>query len=365
MKKKIIGAVLTGALSLGVFNVQDTQAAEIHTFEKAQMHGDKAKKDLMTIKDNVKFSNVKIDAQVSREETPPSVSFSTQYKGTHFNVAKPEESWSRGFKGQNVKVAVLDTGIDVDHSDLYVSGGKSFVPYTTSYDDDQGHGTHVAGIIAAKDNSFGVVGIAPSAKLYAVKVLDDIGYGEVPWITKGIRWAIANDMDVINMSLGLDSWEESGANFNDFIAALNEADAAGITVVASAGNDGTYGLDYPAKHPTVISVGGIHSDTLEKVDFSNYANYLELVAPAYVMSTYPRDLESYIGVNGYEFMAGTSMSAPIVAGMAALYKSTFPTHAPSLVKTNMTNNSKWRYDLGAVGYDSWYGYGVSSNKNYY
>ncbi|MFB8733024.1 S8 family serine peptidase [Bacillus sp. SL00103] len=105
--------------------------------------------------------------------------------------------------GKNVKVAVLDTGIS-PHEDLKVSGGKSFVKYTTSYKDDQGHGTHVAGTIGALNNDYGTVGVASGAKLYAVKVLDKKGEGDLYSLLRGIDWAISNKMDIMNLSLSFE-----------------------------------------------------------------------------------------------------------------------------------------------------------------
>ena len=132
-------------------------------------------------------------------------------------------------KGRGIKVAILDTGIDLDHPDLQVAGDVTFVPGTTSGDDDNGHGTLVAGIIAALDNSIGTVGIAPEVELYAVKVLDKKGTGTMRAIRRGIEWAIDNDMQVINMSFGVAAKLGHGVR-----QALKEAYRAGIVIVAAA-----------------------------------------------------------------------------------------------------------------------------------
>lgn len=114
-----------------------------------------------------------------------------------------KQAIKEGVTGKNVKVAILDTGIS-PHEDLKVSGGKSFVKYTTSYKDDQGHGTHVAGTIGALNNDYGTVGVASGAKLYAVKVLDKKGEGDLYSLLRGIDWAISNKMDIMNLSLGFE-----------------------------------------------------------------------------------------------------------------------------------------------------------------
>lgn len=116
---------------------------------------------------------------------------------------KAQKVHKHGYAGQNVKVAVLDSGIDGKHEDLHVTGGVSFVPAESDpFVDPHKHGTHVAGTIAALDNKVGVVGVAPKASIYAVKVADENGDGYYSWIIKGIEWAIENDMDVINISMG-------------------------------------------------------------------------------------------------------------------------------------------------------------------
>jgi subtilisin len=149
-----------------------------------------------------------------------------------------------GRGGAGINVAVIDTGIDCSHPDLspnclygvnYVSKGKDPV-------DDHGHGTHVAGIIAARDNGFGVIGVAPEATLYAVKVLDANGFGSFSAVASGIVWATRNGMDVINMSLG-------GGGFSQAVAdAVEAAWADGVLVVSAAGNAGCWNTVLRAYH---------------------------------------------------------------------------------------------------------------------
>lgn len=115
---------------------------------------------------------------------------------------KADKVQAQGYKGANVKVGVLDTGIAASHSDLNVVGGASFVSGESYNTDGNGHGTHVAGTVAALDNSIGVLGVAPNVSLYAIKVLNSSGSGTYSAIVSGIEWATANNLDVINMSLG-------------------------------------------------------------------------------------------------------------------------------------------------------------------
>ncbi|NEW09151.1 S8 family serine peptidase [Paenibacillus sp. SYP-B3998] len=211
--------------------------------------------------------------------------------------------------GQGIKIAVLDTGIDSLNNDLHVTGGVSFP--SGSYEDVQGHGTKVAGIIASQINKIGIKGIAPSSELYAVKVLGDKGEGYYSQIISGIDWAIDNHMNIINMSFG--GLEESQA----LSEALQQAWQAGILLISAAGNDGINTLRYPANSETVLSVGSINQD-LSVSSFTNYGERLELLAPGTDILT------TSVG-NSYVKVWGTSASSAFVAGAAALVWSAHPT----------------------------------------
>ena len=213
--------------------------------------------------------------------------------------------------GYAVEVAVLDTGIDYEHPDLDANckGGINIINSRKSYKDDNGHGTHCAGIIAAEDNEEGVVGVAPEASLYGVKVLDRRGSGWVSDIIAGLDWCDKNGMDIVNMSFG-------GGYSSSLHDACDAAKDAGLLLVAAAGNDGGPVI-YPAAYESVIAVSATNSsDGL--ASFSNYGDEIAIAAPGVnILSTYKG--------GGYATGDGTSMAAPHVAGTLALSANIFAT----------------------------------------
>ncbi len=241
----------------------------------------------------------------------------------------------------DVDIAVIDTGIDAAHPDLNVfaqtncTGGSPLKGSCKngSASDGNGHGTHVAGSAAALDNGIGVVGMAPGARLHAVKVLNDRGSGYMSWIVAGIDWvtARADTIEVANMSLGC----ECSSAAQD--KAITNSVAAGVTYAVAAGNSDKDAATFsPANHPDVITVSALadfdgkagatvgdatsppycrvdQDDTL--ADFSNFGSLVELAAPGVcIESTWPG--------GGYNTISGTSMASPHVAGAAALLAST-------------------------------------------
>lgn len=211
-------------------------------------------------------------------------------------------------KGLTVKVAILDTGIDLDHLDLQsnIKGNVSTISPLRSGNDDNGHGSHVAGTVAAIDNNIGVIGVGPEIYLYAVKVLDRTGSGWLSDLIEGIEWCINNKMEVINMSLGSSSDNQA---FHD---AIIKAYQAGIVLVAAAGNNGETGgaVSYPAKYPEAIAVSAV-DQAGRLASFSSFGPEVDLAAPGVsIKSTYN---DGY-----YRTLSGTSMAAPHVSGTAAL-----------------------------------------------
>lgn len=253
---------------------------------------------------------------------------------------KVQNAWAQNYKGKGIKIAVLDTGISA-HSDLKIAGGVSKVDYTTSYADDNGHGTHVAGIIGSLDDGQGTTGVASEASIYSVKVLQKSGKGNLSDIIAGVDWAIENNMDIINISLG------TITNSQSLKKRVDEAEAKGIIVVAAAGNTGDTTLNYPAVYDNVVSVGATDQNN-NIASFSTRGDTINVVAPGdKVVSTY---------LNGiYANGSGTSQAAPYVAGMIALYEQAYPDKSAKEIVDMLYTNS---LDLGSPGRDSLYGYGL-------
>ena len=237
-----------------------------------------------------------------------------------------EDYNDNGLNGNGVNVAIIDTGIDLDHPELIgrIIDDVTFIPRTKSGNDDHGHGTHVSGIIGAADNTYGVRGIAPEVNFYAVKVLDRKGSGYVSYSLAGLDWCLeaGRDVDVINMSLGSDTLTQD--LIDAYNLAFDQCAEQGIIVAAAAGNDehldtkeGSH-VDYPGILSGTIAVGAVMNDSYDTTAyFSSEGPEVEIYAPGYeVYSTY-KD-------GNYTTMSGTSMATPHVAGVAALYKQLNP-----------------------------------------
>lgn len=265
----------------------------------------------------------------------------------------------------DVDVAIIDTGIDLDHPDLHVvastdcSGGSPFSQSCGSGgDDDNGHGTHVAGSVAAIDDGAGVVGVAPGARLHAVKVLRSDGSGYISWIVAGIDYVTANadTIEVANMSLGCECESDS------LDAAIANSVDAGVAYAVAAGNsDADASTFSPANHPDVLTVsaladfdgepGGLGSPTCRDdqddtlADFSNFGATVEIAAPGVCI------LSTWLG-GGYETISGTSMASPHGAGALGLLASgandpTSQADVEALYQTVVdTGNFDWTDDSG-------------------
>jgi subtilisin family serine protease len=254
----------------------------------------------------------------------------------------------------NVDIAILDTGIQTNHPDLTVVGGKN-CSTGSSYADGHGHGTHVAGTAAAKDDSNGVVGVAPGARLWAVRVLNNQGSGTTSTIICGINWVTqnANTIEVANMSLGGSGSDSSCGGFDSYHNAICNSVNAGVTYVVAAGNSYANANNYrPATYAEVITVSALADFNGEPgggapqtcrvdvddtfADFSNYGSDVDMIAPGVcIYSTYRN--------SSYATMSGTSMASPHVAGAAALYKANNPSATPAQVKSAIQNagNLNW------------------------
>ena len=244
----------------------------------------------------------------------------------------------------DVDVAIIDTGIDTAHPDLKVSGGKNFTSTsTTNYADGNGHGTHVSGTVAALDNTIGVVGVAPGARLWAVRVLDSTGSGTMSGVIAGVDWVTANakTIEVANMSLG-------GGDSATLKSAIDKAVAAGVTFIVAAGNSTTDTRSTSPANST--NTGVITVSALDQADnlayFSNFGlnyaddsaaeNGVDVIAPGVnIYSTYKG--------SAYSTLSGTSMATPHVTGTAALCKAKNPGFTPAQVKSSVMQSAPGAY----------------------
>lgn len=225
------------------------------------------------------------------------------------------------YSKRKIKIAVFDSGINADHTDLNGKVKKRFNAIKTddNFKDDFNHGTAVAGIITANDNSVGIVGILQNVEIYDVKVLDNVGTGDVKNLIKGIYWAINQDVDIINISSGVET------NSDELEESIKKAVDKDIIIVAAVGN--TYGLtvNYPAKYNSVLSISSIDEDLIYsstsgkgKVDFS---------APG-------KNIISTNNKGGYEYFNGTSFAAAYATGVLAtqLSKTDLDFHNRAILK---------------------------------
>jgi subtilisin family serine protease len=276
------------------------------------------------------------------------------------------KAWAAS-RGAGIQVAVIDTGIDKTHPDLVdnIAGGVNFVATgrgmkttvdPTAWNDDNGHGTHVSGTIAAADNAIGVIGVAPQARLYGVKVLNSAGNGYTSDIISGIQWSVANQVQVISMSLG------QSTPLQALQDAVDAADNAGIVVVVAAGNTGdgdaaTNNVGYPARYASTIAVAAT-DNTDHIASFSSDGPEVEIAAPGVNILSTTRG-------GSYGTMSGTSMATPHVTGVVAdMLAAPIPTAADLNLDGAWSKGEVRAYlqatadDLGTTGRDVFFGYGL-------
>jgi len=273
---------------------------------------------------------------------------------THLKTLNVAGAWTYA-NGAGVTVAVIDSGVDANHVDLVgqVLPGLDLVDPKGNGDTDLvGHGTTVSAIIAGRsDDSSGVVGIAPKAKILPVRVLDQENrYDDALIVAKGVRWAVDHGARVINLSLG------GNGSSAALAAALDYAFAKDVVVVACTGNtsaSSSSGVWYPAREPGVIAVAGMEQDGGTLWSGSITGKETVVTAPAtHLVGARPEDAQPD---QGYWRVQGTSFAAPMVSATAALVRSRWPTMSAAEVITRIIKTAK---DRGAPGRDSTYGYGM-------
>ena len=234
--------------------------------------------------------------------------------------------------GEGVKVAVLDTGVDPDHPDLQeaIEINKDFTG--DGIEDKNGHGTHTAGVIGARLNNVGFVGVAPKCRLLIGKVLGNDGYGNLDWTAQGIDWAVAQGAHIISMSLG------GSASTDGLYRSIHTALAKGVCIICAAGNEGSLfqnAIGFPGRYGSVITVAA-HDRNGNRSGFSSRGGELDVMAPG-------SDIWSTYKDGGYAELSGTSMATPFVAGLSALVISKHIKAETS--KTPINNNSDLRDHL--------------------
>jgi subtilisin family serine protease len=279
-----------------------------------------------------------------------------------------------GNRGAGIKLAIIDSGINYLHPDLddNYAGGDDFVEGDGDPMDVYGHGTHVAGTACAEDNDngdsdgpYGVVGVAPACALYALRVLDNAGFGDASDLIAALEWAVDNGIQVANLSLGWDL--DPGDTVK---AAFDNAERAGLVIVAAACNNGNRpgrgdNVCYPALYDSVIAVAATDAAD-QRASFSSTGEQVELAAPGVSVFSTWNDASSYAnpqpvcreeegGQACYKYGSGTSMASPHVAGTAALILAAHPGWTNDQVRARLQATAD---DLGDTGWDPHYGYGL-------
>lgn len=299
--------------------------------------------------------------------TPNDEYYSYQWNFSNLQVPA---AWNITEGDENVIVAVLDTGVYFPLSDLGSTSfvqGFDFINNIPNAFDDNGHGSHVTGTIAqSTNNDIGVAGMANGIKIMPVKVLAYDGYGSWSSLAQAIYFAVNNGAHIINMSLG-------GSYYSNTLEeACNYAASHNVLLVAAAGNEASSSILYPANFDSVMAIGAVN-DINQLAYYSNFGTGIDLVAPGgdFSRTLYNNEYETYYiagilqqtyceGIKDYWFFQGTSMATPHVSALAALLKSKNPNLTAKQLKDILISSAD---DLGAPGYDIYFGYGVINSVN--
>lgn len=308
--------------------------------EVVKVANNRANQAYDALKRNPNIEFVEYDYLMTISLTPNDPNYSSQVYLPYMNTPA---AWDITTGNRDVKVAVLDTGINTTNTDMknINVSGYNVIAGTTNYADDHGHGTMVTSVIAAQmNNAFGFAGIAPDVSFLSVKVMSSSGTGTYSDMIKGIEYAVNQGASVINMSIG-------GRTASSALQlAVKNAVDKGVTIVAAAGNENASSISYPAAYPEVIGVGAIDIYG-NKMSFSNTGTGLTIMAGG---SARVATFTDFIST-----ATGTSFASPYVAGLVALMYSANPGITPTLVMDSISQTAK---DLGPAGYDTTFGYGV-------
>lgn len=331
-------------------------------------------KAIEALKNNPQVEVVELDYTVQALEYSSENELGNSWGADHINA---DAALAAGYSGEGVKVAVLDSGVNFNHFDLrdnFDSSanelGYDFVSDDFFPEDVYGHGTHVAGILAAASNGFGVIGIAPNAQIVALRVLDDNGEGTASRIIEALQW-IQNynaahpdsPIRITNNSYG------TGSNSSQLGAAFDVLASSGVLHIGSAGNDGSAAgngnnVGYPARYESVVAVAALDKNN-QRASFSSTGADVEIAAPGVAVLSTWKDGTNFAGPQPFSFAGyageyfieanGTSMASPHVAGVAALLMSSDPSYTAEAVRNKMNGTA---LDLGEIGRDKLYGYGL-------
>jgi serine protease len=332
---------------------------------------------LKILKNNPNVEFAEPNYRVTAFATPNDPFYKYQWNFASFEKAggvDAEAVWNITTGDSSVVVAVIDTGIAYENYQSYgqapdlagtcFKSGYDFVNNDDRANDDNGHGTHVAGTIAGTTNDgYGVAGLAHGVCLMPIKVLGADGGGTVDAVAKGIRFAADNNANVINLSLGGSSPSRAIED------ALAYAHGKGVTIVAATGNNNG-AVSYPAAYDNYVIAVGATAYGGVRANYSNYGNSIDVVAPGgdgndrnrdgYVDGILQQTLVSgTLNSFGYHFYTGTSMATPHVAAAAALLLSVKPSLSPAQIQALLEETA---HDLGSAGFDQYYGHGLINIK---
>ncbi len=291
--------------------------------ERVKVRKNKVKENVKRLQENRKVKYAEPDFVAKKTEIPNDTYYSSQWG---LPKIKAEGGWDKTHGSDSAPVAIVDTGIDDSHPDLT---GKVVKRANFTWDPDvdgDGHGTHVAGIVAATtNNSLGVASLGYNAKLFSVKSLDNNGSGYYSWIANGVVWAADNGAKVINMSLGGSSDSQTLRD------AVSYAWGKGVVIVAAAGNSNNSRALYPAYYTNSIAVAATDQND-NKASFSSYGSWVDLAAPGVsIYSTYQ---------GSYAYLSGTSMATPFVSALSSLVFANNPTFGNQEVRNKVESTAE-------------------------